>query len=108
VVCASTCEGGPRFTVEAMACGTPVISTPVGVMPDLLEDGKAGRLVGFDVASLAEGIAALLANEAQRLAAGRESARRAQEFEYSRTIRFYASELHRLAGEPFPERALRG
>jgi len=93
---------------EALACGTPVISTPVGVMPDLLEDGKAGRLVGFDVASLAEGIAALLANEAQRLAAGRESARRAQEFEYARTIRFYASERHRLAGEPFPERALGG
>jgi glycosyltransferase involved in cell wall biosynthesis len=108
VVCASTCEGGPRFTVEALACGTPVISTPVGVMPDLLQDGKAGRLVGFDVASLAEGIAALLADESQRQAAGREGARLAQEFEYARTIRFYAKELHRLAGEPFPERALRG
>lgn len=107
VVCASTCEGGPRFTVEAMACGTPVVSTPVGVMPDLLADGQAGLLVGFDVASLAEGLERCLEDEARRRRLGAEAALRALPFEYQRSIHFYASELHRLCGERMPERALR-
>jgi len=99
VVCASTCEGGPRFTVEAMACGTPVVSTPVGVMSELLADGLAGKLVGFDRASLADGIQELLADEDRRRAAGREAEVRVQRYEYASAIRFYAHELQRLAGE---------
>ena len=55
-VCASSCEGGPRFTVEAMACGTPVVSTPVGVMSEIVRDGENGRLVGFDVAEPGRGL----------------------------------------------------
>ena len=98
VVCASTCEGGPRFTVEAMACGTPVVSTPVGVMSELLEDGSAGRLVGFDVASLADGLQALLDDEPARRRAGLAAHERVQRFEYAGAIRFYADELKRLAG----------
>ncbi len=98
VVCASTCEGGPRFTVEAMACGTPVVSTPVGVMSELLEDGSCGRLVGFDVGSLADGLQALLDDEGARLRAGAAAHARVQRYEYASAIRFYAAELQRLAG----------
>ncbi|MCK6446338.1 MAG: glycosyltransferase family 4 protein [Planctomycetes bacterium] len=98
VVCASTCEGGPRFTVEAMACGTPVVSTPVGMMTELLEDGAAGRLVGFDVETLAAGLADVLGDETERRALGREARRRAERFEYSRILRGYAEGLHRLIG----------
>jgi D-inositol-3-phosphate glycosyltransferase len=31
--------------VEALACGTPVMATPVGVMEELLQDAKLGRII---------------------------------------------------------------
>lgn len=96
-VCASTCEGGPRFTVEAMACGTPVVSTPVGVMTELLESGERGRLCGFDVASLADALAFVLSDEERRRGLGDAAAREARRFEYARTIQTYADGLIALA-----------
>lgn len=99
-VCASSCEGGPRFTVEAMACGVPVVSTPVGVMSELMEDGRAGGLSGFDAHSLAAALRRVLADEQLRRAMGQHAARLARPFEYARAIGVYANGLRRLAGEP--------
>ena len=99
VVCASTCEGGPRFTVEAMACGTPVVSTPVGVMTSLLADGACGRLCGFDTESLRMELSTLLNNDELRRSSGLAAVERAQQFEYSRVLRGYADGLKRLAEE---------
>jgi glycosyltransferase involved in cell wall biosynthesis len=97
VVCASTCEGGPRFTVEAMACGTPVVSTRVGVMNELLRDGQNGRFAGFDAASLAEALADVLADETRRRALGEAGRLSVQHCERVRTIRAYAAGLQALA-----------
>jgi len=99
-VCASTCEGGPRFTVEAMACGTPVVSTPVGVMGDLLADGRAGGLSGFDPHALAAALRRVIADEAVRRDFGRNAAQLALQFEYAAAIGRYANGLRRMAGEP--------
>jgi glycosyltransferase involved in cell wall biosynthesis len=98
-VCASTCEGGPRFTVEAMACGTPVVSTPVGVMSELLEKGDAGVLCGFDAESLAAALERVLSDETARAAMGERAHAGVQRFEYARTIRGYAEGLSALAGD---------
>jgi len=49
--------------LEAMACGKPVISTRVGAVPDLVDDGQTGLLVSWDdSASLAAAILELLEN----------------------------------------------
>lgn len=91
-----------------MACGTPVVSTSVGVMGELLLDGRAGRLVGFDAASLADGIQALLADEPARRAAGLAARQVASAFEYQRILEGYAKGLYSLVGrEPLqrPEEA---
>lgn len=44
----SLSEGSPRVVIEAMAQGTPVMSTPVGSLPTTFEDGTTIRFFGFD------------------------------------------------------------
>ncbi|MEM3951716.1 glycosyltransferase family 4 protein [Saccharolobus sp.] len=41
----SKSEGIPNVILEAMACGTPVLSTPVGALPDIIRDGETGFLL---------------------------------------------------------------
>jgi glycosyltransferase involved in cell wall biosynthesis len=97
LVCASTAEGGPRVTVEAMACGVPVISTPVGVMGDLIQHGENGLLFEWDAGQLAEQIRLLLDDEGlrARIAAGGHAA--VQGFEAEQIIARYALGYQDLA-----------
>jgi len=45
LVCPSETEGIPKTILEAMACGTPVLATPVGGIPDIIKDGETGFIM---------------------------------------------------------------
>jgi glycosyltransferase involved in cell wall biosynthesis len=47
-VCTSKVEGGPVTLLEAMACERPVVTTPVGHVPELIRDRENGLVVPID------------------------------------------------------------
>jgi glycosyltransferase involved in cell wall biosynthesis len=47
-VCASRSEGTPNPCLEAAASGLPIVTTPVGNMPEFIRDGENGWLVMRD------------------------------------------------------------
>jgi hypothetical protein len=47
-LCTSELEGGPMTVLEALACGVPCVSTPVGLVPDAILDGRNGFVVDLN------------------------------------------------------------
>ena len=82
-VLSSDYEGSPLSVMEYMAAGKPIVSTRVGGVPELLEDGRDAVLVEpRDPEAFAEAIGRLLRDPAEAKRLG-EAARDRQRREYS-------------------------
>lgn len=56
-------EGIPQIGLQAMACGTPVVGSDVGGIPEIIQPGKTGRITrAGDGEQLANAIAEALTN----------------------------------------------
>jgi colanic acid/amylovoran biosynthesis glycosyltransferase len=67
-------DGIPVALMEAMACGTPVVSTTVSGIPELIDDGVNGYLVPpEDAEALADRLAKLLEDPGKRIAFARNA-----------------------------------
>lgn len=77
----SLSEGLGRVVFEAMACGTPVIGSRVGGIPELIEHGVTGFLVPpGDKEALAERLAWVLNHPEENRVMGERARARAKEF----------------------------
>ena len=72
-------EGVPQGIMQAMACGLPVVSTPVGAIAEAVQDGETGILVPpRDATALAGALARLMADPALRSSMGEAGMRHAR------------------------------
>jgi colanic acid/amylovoran biosynthesis glycosyltransferase len=87
----------PRVILEAMALGTPVVSTTVSGIPEMVQDGRSGLLVApRDPAAFAAATGRLLDDEVLRRRLAHTARARVEErFDLSHNV----SVLHNLLGE---------
>jgi alpha-maltose-1-phosphate synthase len=105
-VCPSVYEPLGIVNLEAMACGTAVVASDVGGIPEVVVDGVTGLLVHFDEhdvpvfrRGLAQGVNTLLAQPHRARAMGEAGRQRAvEEFTWSaiaeQTVAVYEKVLH--------------
>jgi glycosyltransferase involved in cell wall biosynthesis len=94
----------PNTVLEALACGTPVVATAVGGIPEQIEDGRTGFLVpAEDPEALAERLTQLLSNDAlrQRVAACSVEAARGR-FDLRRQVDAYLDWYSEMAPMAVP------
>jgi alpha-maltose-1-phosphate synthase len=114
-VCPSIYEPFGIINLEAMACGTPVVASAVGGIPEVVVHGETGLLVPVEASreapdepisadsfafNLAEAINELMRDEARRRYMARESRRRVEEnFSWAAIARKTAELYREVCGE---------
>ena len=93
-------EGLPNVLIEAMACGTPVVSTDAPYGPaEILDNGRWGRLTPVgDAAAMAQAILDSLAGDTVPVEALR---RRAGDFSAERAVAAYEALFENLIEQKF-------
>jgi glycosyltransferase involved in cell wall biosynthesis/O-antigen/teichoic acid export membrane protein len=97
-------EGTPISMLEAMAAGLPIISTPVGGIPDVVEDGVEGYIVEpGDVEALADRLARLINDPELRQEMGRRARDKVRPFNWDVVLPQLESEIRQaIEQNPLP------
>jgi glycosyltransferase involved in cell wall biosynthesis len=93
-------DTNPWAITESMACGTPMVSTRVGGIPDMLAGGEAGVLVEHgDRAALREALLSLVRDADRRHRLGDAARARAeQRYDATRQFQLLAGHLREAIG----------
>ncbi len=93
----------PNTVLEALACGTPVVATAVGGIPEQIEDGKTGFLVpASDSVAMAARIMQLLNDNVLRQQIGTRSAESVRcRFDLQQQVEAYLAWYQELLDTPF-------
>lgn len=98
-VCASRSEGTPNPCLEASACGLPVVTTPVGNMPELIRDGENGFFIERSAGSLAAKLALLRDDPALRRRMGEAARASIVPWDWTRQALAYRAMFRHALGE---------
>src|SRR3989344_6726153 len=90
-------EGGPRVVVEALACGVPVLATPVGIVPDLLRNGLGGEIIAWDADDIARRVSKLLEDHRGYQKYSQSGLEMAKQFERKTAIKNYYESISSYA-----------
>lgn len=96
VAVTSAWESGPLVLLEAVQLGRPVVSTPVGLAPEVIVDGETGALVPVgDASALAVALGKVLADPARAAAMASAASRVGQERFSSRHLVSRVEDVYR-------------
>jgi len=82
--------------LEAMACKTPVLTSGVGVMLDIIENNENGLFIDWNFRDIAEKIELLLKDENLRQKIAENGYNTIQQFERKKAIKNYADNYQAL------------
>lgn len=86
-------EGGPRAALEAIACGLPIITTRVGIIEEIIKDGKNGIFIDWSQEDIAEKIKFLLENNSLQEKFAKTNLTAIKQFEKKSAVKNYAQSL---------------